>query len=81
VAAANIAALEKANIDYILGVREHFAPDDGVTIPFVIKRQRGETQLEIKDVTLRGRRCAVMRKRPKRMPREEPCCLRVWSAS
>ena len=35
--------------------------DDGVTIPLVIPRQRGETQLEIKDVTLRGRRYVLCR--------------------
>jgi hypothetical protein len=61
--------LEKANIDYILGVRERSTKevrtevieDDGVTIPLVIPRQRGETQLEIKDVTLRGRRYVLCR--------------------
>ena len=69
ISAANIAALEKANIDYILGVRERsikevrteVIEDDGVTIPLVIPRQRGETQLEIKDVTLRGRRYVLCR--------------------
>jgi transposase len=69
ISAANIAALEKANIDYILGVRERSTKevrnevieDDGVTIPLVIPRQRGETQLEIKDVTLRGRRYVLCR--------------------
>jgi transposase len=69
ISAANIAALEKANIDYILGVRERsikevrteVIEDDGVTIPHVIPRQRGETQLEIKDVTLRGRRYVLCR--------------------
>jgi hypothetical protein len=35
--------------------------DDGVTIPLVIPRQRGETQLEIKDVTLHGRRYVLCR--------------------
>jgi hypothetical protein len=69
ISAANIAALEKAHIDYILGVRERSTKevrtevieDDRVTIPLVIPRQRGETQLEIKDVTLRGRRYVLCR--------------------
>jgi hypothetical protein len=57
------------SVDYILGVRERSTKevrgevieDDGVTIPLVIPRQRGETQLEIKDVTLRGRRYVLCR--------------------
>jgi hypothetical protein len=69
ISAANIAALEKANIDYILGVRERSTrevrneviEDDGVTIPLVIARQRGQTELEIKDVTLGGRRYVLCR--------------------
>jgi hypothetical protein len=64
-----ISAANIANIDYILGVRERSTKevrsevieDDGVTIPLVIKRQRGETQLEIKDVTLLGRRYVLCR--------------------
>jgi hypothetical protein len=64
ISAATIAALEKDNIEYILGVRERSSKevgsevinDDGVAVPLLIPRQKGETQLEIKDITLSGRR-------------------------
>jgi hypothetical protein len=53
IAAATIADLEARGIDYILGVRERSTrevredviDDDGVTVPLVIPRQKGETQL------------------------------------
>jgi Transposase DDE domain len=69
ISAGTIAALEKDNIEYILGVRERSTSevrtqvinDDGVAVPLLIPRQKGETQLEIKDVTLSGRRYVVCR--------------------
>src|SRR5215213_3991548 len=67
--AVSIAALEAKGIDYILGVRERSTPavrtmvieDDGVTVPLTIPRQKGETELAIKAVTLAGRRYVVCR--------------------
>ncbi len=69
ISAATIAALDKADIEYILGVRERSTKqvrdevieDDGVAVPLVIPRQRGETQLAIKEVTLQGRRYVLCR--------------------
>jgi transposase len=69
ISAETIAALEKDNIEYILGVRERSTSevrtqvinDDGVAVPLLIPRQKGETQLEIKDVILSGRRYVVCR--------------------
>jgi Transposase DDE domain len=69
ISAATIAALEKADIEYILGVRERSTKqvreevieDDGVAVPLVIPRQKGETQLAIKEVTLKGRRYVLCR--------------------
>jgi Transposase DDE domain len=69
ISAATIAALEKADIEYILGVRERSTKqvreevieDDGVSVPLVIPRQKGETQLAIKEVTLKGRRYVLCR--------------------
>jgi hypothetical protein len=69
ISAATIAALEKADIEYILGVRERSTKqvrdevieDDGVAVPLVIPRQRGETQLAIKEVTRKGRRYVLCR--------------------
>ena len=67
--AETIGALEENNIQYILGVRERSLSevrrevinDDGIAVPLVIPRQKGETQLDIKDVTLSGRRYVVCR--------------------
>jgi hypothetical protein len=69
IAAATIADLEARGIDYILGVRERSTrevredviDDDGVTVPLVIPRQKGETQLAIKNVTVGGRRYVLCR--------------------
>jgi len=69
ISVATIAALEKAGLEYILGVRERFTKevrnevieDDGVAVPLVIPRQRGETQLAIKETTLKGRRYVLCR--------------------
>ncbi len=69
ISAAAIAALEAEKIDYILGVRERSTrevretviEDDGVCIPLVIPRQKGETQLAVKEMTIAGRRYIVCR--------------------
>lgn len=69
ISAATIAALEAIGIDYILGVRERAVrevredviDDDGVAVPLVIPRQKGQTQLAIKDVTIAGRRYVLCR--------------------
>jgi DDE family transposase len=69
ISAATIAGLEARGIDYILGVRERSTAevrstvieDDGVTVPLTIPRQKGETDLAIKEVVLTGRRYVVCR--------------------
>lgn len=69
ISAATIADLEKQGIDYILGARERSSTeirdvvleDDGVTVPLTIPRQRGETDLAIKEVNVAGRRYIVCR--------------------
>ena len=69
ISATTMAGLEAQRIDYILGVRERSTTevrttvieDDGVTVPLVIPRQKGETELAIKDVVLAGRRYVVCR--------------------
>ena len=67
--AATIAALEAQKIDYILGARERSSTevretvlhDDGATVPLTIPRQRGETDLAVKEVKIHGRRYIVCR--------------------
>jgi Transposase DDE domain len=67
--AETVAALEQENIEYILGVRERSTnevrrevmDDDGVAVPLAIPRQKGVTQLDIKEVTLSGRRYVICR--------------------
>ena len=69
ISAAAIAGLEAQGIDYILGVRERSTAevrstvidDDGVAVPLTIPRQKGETDLAIKEVTVSGRRYGVCR--------------------
>src|SRR6185312_15712615 len=69
ISAATLAALQAQGIDYILGVRERSSRevrdtvlvDDGVAVPLIIPRQKGETALAIKDITLSGRRYIVSR--------------------
>jgi hypothetical protein len=69
ISAAPIAGLEEKGIDYILGVRERSTvevrttviDDDGVAVPLTIPRQKGETDLAIKDVALAGRRYVLCR--------------------
>jgi hypothetical protein len=69
ISAATIAALEAQKIDYILGarerstneVRETVLHDDGATVPLIIPRQKGETDLAVKEVKIQGRRYIVCR--------------------
>jgi hypothetical protein len=69
ISAATIAALEQQNIDYILGARERSTSevrdmvidDDGVAVPLLIPRQKGATELAIKDVTISERRYVLCR--------------------
>lgn len=69
ISAATIAALEAQNIDYILGVRERSTKevrqtvlhDDGAAVPLTIPRQKGQTDLAVKEVKVLGRRYIVCR--------------------
>ncbi|HYY00395.1 MAG TPA: IS1634 family transposase [Mycobacterium sp.] len=69
ISAATIAGLEAPGIDYILGVRERSTAevrttvidDDGVAVPLTILRQKGETDLAVKEVVLSGRRYVLCR--------------------
>ena len=69
ICAATIAGLEAQGIDYILGVRERSTAevrttvidDDGVAVPLTIPRQKGETDLAIKEIVLAGRRYVLCR--------------------
>lgn len=69
ISAATIAALEARKIDYILGarecsskeVRESVLHDDGAAVPLTIPRQKGATDLAVKEVKLEGRRYIVCR--------------------
>ena len=69
IAAATISAFEAQGIDYILGVRERSSKevrervleDDGAAVPLIIPRQKGETELAVKEVKLAGRRYLVCR--------------------
>jgi hypothetical protein len=69
ISAKTIADMEAAGVEYILGARERSTRevyedvmrDAGATVPLAIPRQKGETQLEIKDVKVDGRRYVVCR--------------------
>ena len=69
ISADTIAALEAEKIQYILGVRERTSrevraeviEDDGLAVPLVIPRQKGETELAIKETTIAGRRYVICR--------------------
>lgn len=69
ISAATIAELETRGIDYILGVRERSSrevrdgvlDDDGLAVPLTIPRQKGHTQLAIKEVTIASRRYVLCR--------------------
>lgn len=69
ISAATIAGLEAQGIDYILGVRERSTAevrttvidDDGAAVPLTIPRQKGETDLAVREVVVAGRRYVVCR--------------------
>jgi len=69
ISADTIAALEADKIEYILGVRERTSrevraeiiDDDGLAVPLVIPRQKGETELAVKERTIAGRRYIICR--------------------
>jgi hypothetical protein len=69
ISAATVAALEARGIDYILGVRERSTAevrtevidDDGVAVPLTIPRQKGESQLAVKEVKVASRRYILCR--------------------
>ena len=69
ISADSIAALEAEKIEYILGVRERSSrevrteiiEDDGLAVPLVIPRQKGETELAIRETTIAGRRYVICR--------------------
>jgi hypothetical protein len=69
ISADTVAALEAANVEYILGVRERTSRevrddvigDDGVAVSLVIPRQKGETLLAVTEVKIAGRRYVLCR--------------------
>lgn len=69
ISATTITAFEAQGIDYILGVRERSSKevretvleDDGMAVPLIIPRQKGETEMAVKEVPLAGRRYIVCR--------------------
>jgi DDE family transposase len=69
ISADTIAALEAEKIQYILGVRERTSrevraeviEDDGLAVPLLIPRQKGETELSIKETKIAGRRYVICR--------------------
>jgi hypothetical protein len=69
ISAATITALEARGIDYILGARERSSKevretvlrDDGAAVPLTIPRQKGETDLAVREVKVDGRRYIVCR--------------------
>jgi Transposase DDE domain len=69
ISAATIAALETRGLDYILGARERtdklvrkvVLDDPKPFVPLLIERQRGKTQLFVKEVVVAGRRYVVCR--------------------
>jgi hypothetical protein len=69
ISAATIAALEAEKIEYILGVRERTSrevraeiiDDNGLAVPLVIPRQKGETELAVTETTIAGRRYIICR--------------------
>jgi Transposase DDE domain len=68
ISADTIAALEAEKIEYILGVRERTSrevraeiiEDDGLAVPLLIPRQKGETELAVRE-TITGRRYVICR--------------------
>jgi transposase len=69
ISAATLTDIEARGIDYILGVRERSTAevrttvidDDGVAVPLTIPRQKGDSQLAIKEVKIAARRYIVCR--------------------
>jgi hypothetical protein len=69
ISADTIAALEAEKIEYILGVRERTSrevraeiiEDDGLAVPLLIPRQKGETELAVRETTITGRRYVICR--------------------
>ena len=69
ISADTIAALEAEKVEYILGVRERTSrevrteiiADDGLAVPLVIPRQKGETELAIRETTIAERRYVICR--------------------
>jgi len=69
ISADTIAALEAEKIEYILGVRERTSrevraeiiEDDGLAVPLLIPRQKGETELAVSETMIAGRRYVICR--------------------
>ena len=69
ISADTIAALEAEKIEYILGVRERTSrevraeiiEDDGLAVPLLIPRQKGETELAVRETMIAGRRYVICR--------------------
>lgn len=69
ISADTIAALDAEKIEYILGVRERTSrevraeiiEDDGLAVPLLIPRQKGETELAVRETTITGRRYVICR--------------------
>jgi hypothetical protein len=69
ISAATMAALEAEKIEYILGVRERTSrevreeiiDDDELAVPLVIPRQKGATELAVRETTIAGRRYIICR--------------------
>lgn len=69
ISADTIAALDAEKIEYILGVRERTSrevraeiiEDDGLAVPLLIPRQKGETELAVRETTIAGRRYVICR--------------------
>jgi hypothetical protein len=69
ISADTIAALEADKIEYILGVRERTSrearaeiiEDDGLAVPLLIPRQKGETELAVSETMIAGRRYVICR--------------------
>jgi hypothetical protein len=69
ISAGAIAGLEERKLDYILGARERtdavvkriVLENDDPFVPLLVERQRGETQLFVKQVTVDGQRYIVCR--------------------